>query len=408
MKFDYIIIGGGLCGLTAGIQLASQGKKTAVVSSGQSALHFNSGSFGLLGDVNEKVVTNPIEAIASLPSEHPYSKIGAPSVEKLATEAKTLLNNAGITTSGDATANHYTLSAFGVSMPTWLTMECYPEMTEKTPSFKKVLAIAFKGFLEAYPTFIAENLSKEGIAVRVETIDLECIAKLRKSNFDMRTITVAKHFNDEAVEELASKINALAQDGETVLIPAIVGFKSAAQISKLKELVKVPFNFIPTIPVSLAGVRSQNLLEKYFEQVGGTFLLGDKIEKGVIENGKVKYLVSTNLGEDHLEADTYILAAGSLFGEGIQSNPKGFYEPIFGLDVKSPENRDEWYDENFFAPQPYMAFGVNTDADLHPTKDGKAIENLYAAGSILAGCNSLAENSGAGVAMITALYVASK
>ena len=49
MKFDYIIIGGGLCGLSAGIRLAEQGKKTAIVSSGQSALHFCAGSFGLLG-----------------------------------------------------------------------------------------------------------------------------------------------------------------------------------------------------------------------------------------------------------------------------------------------------------------------------------------------------------------------
>ena len=48
MKFDVIIIGGGLSGLTAGIALAEAGKEVALVSAGQNSLHFGSGSFDLL------------------------------------------------------------------------------------------------------------------------------------------------------------------------------------------------------------------------------------------------------------------------------------------------------------------------------------------------------------------------
>ena len=47
MKFDSIIIGGGLSGLVAGISLQSKGRRTLIVSAGQSALHFFSGSFEL-------------------------------------------------------------------------------------------------------------------------------------------------------------------------------------------------------------------------------------------------------------------------------------------------------------------------------------------------------------------------
>lgn len=406
MKFDYVVIGGGLCGLSAGIKLASMGKKTAVVSSGQSTLHFCSGSLGLLGKYDSGLVDNPIEAISKLSQEHPYSKIGATKIESLANQAKDLLHKAGVKTSGDSSKNHYTLSPFGIIKPSWLTLEGYTAYSTPKVESSKILAIKFKGFLESYPSFLAENLTKEGVSVRIETVELECISKLRKSQFDMRTISVAKHFDDAAVEELANKINSIAQDDETVLVPAIVGFKSESQITRLKELVKNKFYFIPTIPVSLAGVRSQNLLERYFERLGGTFLLGDKVEKGLVENGKVKYLVTSNLGEDHLEADAYILASGTLFGEGIKSNPNGFYEPVFGLDIKAPKNRGEWYDENFFATQPYMAFGVETDQNFHPSMNGTIIENLYVAGSILDGCNSLAEDSGAGVAILTALHTA--
>ena len=50
MRFDTVIIGGGLAGLMTGIKLASAGKRTAVVSKGESTLNFCSGSFGLLAN----------------------------------------------------------------------------------------------------------------------------------------------------------------------------------------------------------------------------------------------------------------------------------------------------------------------------------------------------------------------
>ena len=114
MKFDYIVIGGGLCGLMAGIRLAENGKKTAIISSGQSALHFCAGSFGLLGKVDGKVESNPIEAISKLPQTHPYRLVGADKVKSIALDTVEILKKAGITVSGNPKANHYTLTPFGV------------------------------------------------------------------------------------------------------------------------------------------------------------------------------------------------------------------------------------------------------------------------------------------------------
>ena len=83
MKFDTIIIGGGLSGLTAGIELSRNGQKCLIVSSGQSALHFFSGSFELYG-----MDGDPFKAMESLTPQHPYSMIGLEKLRALADGVK--------------------------------------------------------------------------------------------------------------------------------------------------------------------------------------------------------------------------------------------------------------------------------------------------------------------------------
>ena len=105
MKFNTIIIGGGLSGLTAGLALQKAGQRVAIVSKGQSTLHFNPASFDLLGyDATGAAVEHPLQAIAALPATHPYSK--CTNVEALAQEAQALLEESGISLIGTAAANH--------------------------------------------------------------------------------------------------------------------------------------------------------------------------------------------------------------------------------------------------------------------------------------------------------------
>src|SRR3712207_6342233 len=101
MKFDTIVIGGGLSGLTAANVLAAKGQHVALVTTGQNTLHFGTGSFDLLGyGANGKEITHPLDAISSLTAEHPYRKLGTEGVTALANEAKALLESCGIKTKG--------------------------------------------------------------------------------------------------------------------------------------------------------------------------------------------------------------------------------------------------------------------------------------------------------------------
>ena len=82
------------------------------------------------------------------------------------------------------------------------------------------------------------------------------------------------------------------------------------------------------------------------------------------------------------------------------------YEPIFDLDVTFAPNRTQWYNSDVFDAQPYQSFGIKTDSTFRCTREGKIFENLYAAGAILEGFNPLKEGCGAGVSILSAMYIA--
>ncbi|MDE7407646.1 MAG: anaerobic glycerol-3-phosphate dehydrogenase subunit B, partial [Muribaculaceae bacterium] len=153
------------------------------------------------------------------------------------------------------------------------------------------------------------------------------------------------------------------------------------------------------------GIRLQTLMRKRLQALGGVYMLGDRVTGGKFDGEVLKSISTVNLGKDALEADNFIIATGSFFGHGLKALPQTVVEPVFGLDVDCKQDRAEWFERNLYADQPYMSFGVKTDAKFHAMRGGRVVNNLYAVGSILGGCNALKEGSGAGVAILSAMHV---
>ena len=296
MKFDSVIIGGGLAGLVCGIRLSKAGRRCAIISSGQSALHFSSGSFDLLGALPDGTpVTAPAESVAETirqAPEHPYARIGAERFGALAAEAAALLAEAG--------------------------------------------------------------------------------------------------------------------DAEAVLLPAVLGIDRRDAAAQLERQAGRPVAMVATLPPSVPGLQAQLQLRRYFQQSGGVYMLGDTAVRYEAEGGRITALYTADHGDIAFEADSYVLATGSYFSQGLVAGMDGVREPLFGLDVACAADRGAWYDRDLFAAQPFELFGVKCDERLRGLRDGRAVENLYAIGAGLAGFNPVKEGCGAGVSMLTALAAAER
>ncbi len=411
MKYDSIIIGGGLAGLICGIRLQRSGKRCAIVSAGQNAMHFSSGSFGLLyRNEDGTPVTEPLEAVASLSEEHPYSKIGAEKVVSYARELKDFFASCGITVVGNPERNSYMLSPLGIAKPAWLALEDVSLMGAASDKIgNKVLVINLKGYLDFNTSFIAASLEKRGSSCRIVDIDIDALERLRQSPSEMRSVNIARVMDQEAVRrKVIETVRLKRREEDTVVLPSVFGLWTADSMRDVRDSIGVNVVFIGTTPPSVPGIRSQMQLKKAFEFAGGTFLFGDEVVEAPISDGKVEYLLTTNLGDTKLEASEYVMAAGSFFGKALWATPEKVVERLMGLDVIYPESRSDWYDRDFYAEQNYLGCGVRTDGDFHPLKDGKAVSNVYAIGSVLGGHNPLELGCGAGVAIMTAMAVSDK
>lgn len=398
MRFDTVIIGGGLSALVCGIELARGGKRVAMVAKGHSSLHFSSGSFGLYN------APEPLKALAALAPEHPYSKVGVERVETLAAKATEILNIAGVATNGNAEANHYVLTPTGSLRQCWLSFEgVVTADSDKNLDFKSAAILYPEGFLDFYTQFVADGLRRMGVRSSLHSFSLPELAVRRNNPTEMRSVAVARALDkEENILALATIISKEVGDAEVVLMPAVLGFVKGDVQSRLEKITGKRIVSVPTLPPSVEGIKVERALRATFERMGGVIFNGHTVVSHTMENGAVESVTTDKAVT--LTAEDFVLCSGSFIGGGLVSGRSAIAEPIFGIDVDVPQG--EFTTRDIFEPQPFMSAGVVTDGDFKALLSAQPIENLYACGAILSGFNAVKECCGAGVSIVTALVVA--
>jgi glycerol-3-phosphate dehydrogenase subunit B len=369
MRFDTVIIGGGLAGLTAGISLQEAGRKVAIVSAGQNAMHFFSGNFESVGPDRERIAS--------------------------------LFRAAGVRTHA---TDGFQLMPMGSFREVSLVLEDVTVFPDRHVA-EKALIVNFTGFHDFYGTFIADALERTGTTCRIRFVRIPEMEHLRQSPSEMRSVNIARAM-DEYWEKVVAEIRVLHRDEDLIILPQVFGLKEASVLDRIRTALPARVAFVGTMPPSVPGIRTQMLLKRRFEVLGGTFLMGDEVTSAALHEGVVSSVTTRNLDTVRLFADHFILASGSFFSKGLVSTPTQVHEPLFGLDVDYPEDRNQWYRSDFFEDQPYLGFGVRTDSGLHPLKDGVPVRNLFAIGSILGNTRKETYGTAAGLAIRTAFAVA--
>lgn len=411
MRYDVVIIGGGLAGLTCGIRLAEQGKHCAIVSAGQNALHFSSGALDLLSHLPDgQPVSQPLNALDELARQaphHPYSRMGATAVAALLPQVEALLERSNITLQGNHQQNHWRMTPLGKFRSCWLSP--VDGVTRGLPDSRfgdNPLIAGIEGFLDFQSRIVAGTLQAQGIAARSDELKLPVLDRLRQNPSEFRAVNIARVLDrPENRSALVKELSLLANGNDAIIMPACLALDSPEIINELAGALGKPVLLLPTLPPSVLGLRLHQALSQRFRQLGGMVMPGDRAVRASLSPQEIA-IHSLHHRDIPLRAKHAVLASGSFFSNGLVTQFDRVTEPVFGLDVRFADQREGWSQQDVFAPQPYLQFGAIVDEHLHPRIEGETVNNLYAIGAVLEGFDPIVQGCGAGVSLLSALHVA--
>jgi len=444
LEADVVVIGGGMAGLVAGIRAAEEGMKTVLLRKGQSATAYSSGAIDVIGYLPRGTMplgsaVEGLQGIASMFPLHPYGLLGFTDaepdtvsktiVEKVRTAVswlKAILLSSNIPLFGDVDSNIDAVTVLGTVKPTCMIQETMWPGTLMLDTDSVALFAGVKGLPVFNPRMAAQVFLEHQISNRLpprkaghHVLDLAPFG----SNYNISSIEIARYLdNEDNLSILAKKLKKhVERIGAThIALPPVMGFNRARENQlALQDLTGAYAFELLSFPPSVPGLRLQRGLETAFVKGGGTLLVGHHAKMDSLKSNIVKEV--TAIGPKRkikISTKSVVLATGKFIGGGITGTEDGIRESVFDLMTVS----DSFRIATGATPQkltntialshmghPLFGSGLSVDHQFRPITEAEvhAADNLYAAGSVLAGYNYPAEKSGLGVAIVTG-YMASR
>jgi glycerol-3-phosphate dehydrogenase subunit B len=401
-RWDLIVIGTGLAGLTAARTAIEMGARVLIVGRGMGSLALFGNTIDVLGAIPPGVNLDAGVAnwIAAHP-DHPYARTGwAGIAESLIAFRELFTPPYSFVAAG--MSNSLVPTGAGTLRPAYLlpvTMRAGAGIAAE-----ETLIVGFRGFKDFQGDTVSRHLKCRGVNISLPRYGLEGLTAL----------ALARLMDEEQFRKgLGEAIRGQKAGEKRIGLPAVLGLcEPAAVLEDLEGVIGARVFEIPMLPPSIPGLRIFNRFREYLIAKGATFLLGNPVTSAAVKGGRCEGISVTNppLTTEY-RAESYVLATGRFLGGGLWADMDRITEPLFHLPVSQPAGRGDWFRERFFQSEahPIHSAGIVTDQALRPVDEGGAVllANVRIAGSILANHQSIEEHSREGIAIATG-YLAAK
>lgn len=402
MSIDLVIIGAGLTGLFAACLAADAGLSIHLVSYGRGGLSLSHGCIDILD------VAAPSRAIKNLPDDHPYKNIPYESIKSSIRAFKDISNRFGLPYSGGLSTSFQLISASGIPFRTSLAPQTLLKGRLDDP--RAINIVNVEHFRDFWAPYAASNAKRGAVAIH-STVQLPLMQMAARR--DLYATDFERLFADPSLrEEIWRAWKPRLAGLKRVGFPAIFGIaEPEALIEEAEQYFGIEIFEIPTLPPSLPGVRLETKLRKHLAESGIPVTEGARAQGRIDGRSKGKRAAGVQIGTAGgtraLDAKSVLLTTGGFLHGGLEADPFGrIMEGVFGIPLDPALPRNLWTTLSYWDPQPYSRFGLKVDRFMRPLDHrGKPfLQNLFAAGGILAGADRTIEGSRQGIDLSTAYH----
>lgn len=404
LYYDVVVLGCGVAGLTAAVQLAEGGARVCVLAKGVGSTHLAPGTVDVLGH-DPELVEEPRSALAEFVSahpDHPYAIVGHDAIESALEWFSTRIEQGpqpGYRYTGSLERNQLLPTAVGAIRPSALVPETMADGDARSDA--PVCVVGIRAMRDFHASLCAGNLRRAGIPSRGVELDFDV------GRVEANSLGLARQLDDPRTRAaLASQLAMLLAPEERLALPAVLGLRDPHGVwSDLRDRLGRPVFEVPTLPPSVPGMRVYNALLAGLRAAGGRFVLGAEVIGVEREGERVSAVRAHTSGRDTIFGARWVVLATGGFTSGAIELGSDWQarERVIGLTLDGvPAPGEPRFSADCLGEHPISRAGVAVDRSLR----AHGTENVFVAGAALAGAIPWQEGSGEGIALSTGSAVA--